>query len=250
MRLKNYYERTKIKRNKLVKRIHSDVSSAKDALEKRFKSNSSQYRASQFYLKRNEDRITARIGFIDTLTRRLIEVAEMLDKEIKAFPSDLPADDLKMQRERTSSMLKQLSLQNLKYSAKLGEIELLRLWNAMQAETPRQRATSQIRNTTKEKIDKMAKLSEAIYGKLQKAELDDSGSEQLWLERIKLIREALMNSHKGITFQIADLAHGSRDHEVVDFPLEVNMGLEKVSSLLTTEDFEKDYRVLQARYEK
>ena len=249
---KLHYYRRQIKQNQdtLKKKLHGEATHGKKVLESRCQSYSAAYRESGFYLKRAEININKQLESISASKTRLSKVAVMLDSVIRDTPSDISTDEQKRDQVRTSSALEYLSQQHMKYKAKLQEIELLRRNNVLQADTPRHKVTQDERDGVREKIGRMAKLSDTIYTSLKRSNVADAGSERLWLERITLIREALMKLNNNVTSHVADLAYKSLDEEAADFPAEVTSGLDRLAAYLTNEDFDKEYQMLQAKYGK
>lgn len=94
----------------------------------------------------------------------------------------------------------------------------------------------------------MAKLSDKLFNELKSSNVSISGSEQLWLKRISLIREALMKLNISLASHIADLDYKGYDNEEIDFPGDIVSGLDFLTVYLTNEDFEKEYKLLQIKY--
>jgi hypothetical protein len=249
-RLEYLRAQTKINQSNLQIKLTDMAAYKKKLLEGQFESESASYRQSGFHLKRSEAAINKQLEFISASQARLTRAASMLDELIKDTPSDISTDDQRRDRERTSTALKYLSQQHSMYKAKLDEVELLRLNNVLQAETPRQKVTQEDRNAARKKIGLMAKLSDRIYKSLKSANVAGAGSERLWLERITLVREALMKLNNSLTSHMVNLDHEGRDEEATDLPLEVTSGLDRLAAYLTEEDFDREYQLLQAKYGK
>lgn len=246
--LEHLQNRIRGKKDRLQKELFHKSTDRKEQLKEKFDLESASYRKNEFYLSRAGASINKQLELINVSTTRLKKISDLLERDIKDTPSDFSTEDYKRDQERTLTSLQILSQQDLKYKVKLQEIELLRLNNIIQAETPRQRVSQNNRSKAKEKIDQMAKLSEKIFNDLKKANVATAGSEQLWLKRISLIREILMKLRNSLTSHIVDLAHKEFDNQAVDFPLEITSGLDRLAAYITNEDFDKEHRMLQAKY--
>lgn len=226
----------------------SEIRSRKKLLDDKKNTQAVKYRKTGFYLRNSESNINKQLDSIKISVNRLKELLERLESHIKDTPTDFLSENQKSNKERISAALKSLTQQDLKYNAKLSEIELLRLNNVLQAETVRQKITKKDRDETKKKIDEMAKLSQKIHNNLKTSIVAKAGSEQVWLKRIFLVTEALMKLRESLFNHIVDLAHNGLEENESDLPLAITTGLDRLNAYLTNEDFEKEYQLLEAKY--